>query len=183
MIKEWFEKDASYFNEFVHAMFHGNVDEMNLYMNDVALKTFSYFDTGGGTSDGKDPERFSAGKAITSNPKEQDSCACFYHGFVLGLLVDNAKNYMLKSNRESGYGRYDVVMEPKNADDVAVIIEFKVLNERHGEKSLEDTVKHALQQIEDKKYETALLQRGISKQNILKYGFAFYGEKCLIGKV
>lgn len=162
MIKGWFQKDRL-LNKFVSAMFKGNVREMNLYMNDVALNTFSYFDAGNRPSDGKEPERF-------------------YHGFVLGLIVDRAKDYMVKSNRESGYGRYDVVMEPKDANDVAVIMEFKAFDAYDGEKTLEDTAVNALKQIEEKKYDADLLQRGIPAGRILKYGFAFEGEKCLITK-
>ena len=160
MIKGWFAKSYE-FGEFVTAMLRGRVREMNRYMNDVALNTFSYFDTGNRPSDRKDPERF-------------------YHGFVLGLIVDRAKDYIVKSNRESGYGRYDVVMEPKNINDVAVIMEFKVFDTYDDEKTLEDTAANALKQIEDKKYDADLLQRGIPGDHILKYGFAFEGEKCLI---
>ena len=162
MIKGWFEENFA-FNDFVSAMFRGNVREMNRYMNDVALTTFSYFDVGNRPSGRKEPERF-------------------YHGFVLGLLVDNAKNYVVKSNRESGYGRYDVVMEPKNGNDVAVIMEFKVFDTEDEEETLADTAANALKQIEEKKYDTDLLNRGIPAENILKYGFAFEGEKCLIQK-
>ena len=162
MIKGWFQKDRL-LNKFVSAMFRGDVREMNLYMNDVALNTFSYFDTGKNASGRKEPERF-------------------YHGFVLGLIVDRAKDYIVKSNRESGYGRYDVVMEPKDIKSPAVIMEFKVFDTYDEEKSLEDTAANALKQIEDKKYDTDLLARGIPAENILKYGFAFEGEKCLIQK-
>jgi len=98
----------------------------------------------------------------------------------VGLLVDRTHGYILKSNRESGYGRYDVILEPKDVKNKAVIIEFKVLSKARGEKSLEDTAANALKQIEDKKYDTDLLSRGIPKENILKYGFAFEGEQCLI---
>lgn len=83
-----------------------DVDAMNEYMNRVALQTFSYFDTGDRAS-GAEPERF-------------------YHGFVLGLLVDLQDRYYLKSNRESGFGRYDVMLEPKNpGKDNAVILNLK----------------------------------------------------------
>ena len=95
-------------------------------------------------------------------------------------MVDRAKDYILKSNRESGFGRYDVVLEPKDISCNAVIIEFKVFSPRTGEKSLEDTAANALAQIEEKKYDTDLLQRGIPAERIFKYGFAFKGEECLI---
>ena len=161
MIRGWFGASDS-FSEFVSAMFRGDELEMNLFMEEVARSTFSSFDSGKSPS-WKQPERF-------------------YHGFVLGLLVNDTRNYMVKSNRESGFGRYDVVMEPKDAKDIAVIMEFKVFDQRRGEKDLEDTARNALQQIEDKKYDTDLLARGIPEDHILKYGFAFEGEKCLIRK-
>lgn len=162
LVSGWFEATSD-FGDFVNAMFRGEEDEMNYYMNEVALGTFSSFDTGLSPSGNKQPERF-------------------YHGFVLGLMVDRAKNYIVKSNRESGFGRYDVVMEPKDPADVAVIMEFKVFNEKKGEKTLEDTAENALKQIDEKKYDTDLLQRGIPADRIYKYGFAFEGEKCLIKK-
>ena len=162
MVRGWFDETED-FGEFVSAMFKGDVKGMNRYMNMVALNTFSYFDAGNKPSGQKEPERF-------------------YHGFVLGLIVDKADSYVVKSNRESGYGRYDVVMEPKNTEDVAVIMEFKVFGPEDDEKALSDTAANALKQIEEKKYDTDLLQRGIPAGNILKYGFAFEGEKCLIVK-
>ena len=134
---------------------------MNVYMNRVALRTFSYFDVGRKPSE-EEPERF-------------------YHGFVLGLLVELASRYSIISNRESGFGRYDVILEPKNPkEDDAIILEFKVFDATE-EKSLEETVKKALEQIEEKQYEASLLEKGISKEKIRKYGFAFEGKKVLIG--
>lgn len=133
---------------------------MNVYMNRVALTTFSYFDTGKKPSD-EEPERF-------------------YHGFVLGLMVELSGRYILTSNRESGFGRYDVMLEPLYPEkDDGIIIEFKVLD-KDEEKELSDTVEAALKQIEEKKYETALTAKGIPKEKIRKYGFAFSGKKILI---
>ena len=181
MVRGWFKGTKAQYNGFMKALLQGDVRGMNHYMNHVALKTFSYFDTGKNPSY-EEPERFPSGKATTSSFEEQNSCACFYHGFVLGLIVDLEPDYIITSNRESGFGRYDVVIEPRNPEKGdAIILEFKVYDSEE-ENDLKETVQSALLQIEEKQYEAGLLARGIPKEKIQKYGFAFQGKKVLIGR-
>ncbi len=160
MIRNWFGDYEEPYNDFIKSLLLGDLDAMNDYMNEVALATFSYFDTGKNPSK-EEPERF-------------------YHGFVLGLMVDLNDRYVLTSNRESGFGRYDVMLEPRNPGDDAMILEFKVFQPKK-EKDLQDTVKAALQQINAKKYEASLIEKGIPKERIRTYGFAFQGKQVLIG--
>ena len=165
IILRWFSPAKNETNEFVKALISGDIESMNEYMNDVALRTFSVFDSGKHTSDKKAPENF-------------------FHGFVLGLMVDQSENYIITSNRESGYGRYDIMLEPKDKQSKkypGIVIEFKVINPRK-EKSLEETVTAALEQIEDKNYDAELIKRGVNKGNIYHYGFAFRGKEVLIGE-
>ena len=158
MVRGWFDRVYSDYNDFEKALLLGDVEAMNEYMNRVSSDMFSYFDT----TTRIEPERF-------------------YHGFVLGLMVSLENRYIITSNRESGFGRYDIMLEPKNKEEVAIIIEFKVFNTRR-DKSIEDTVQAALQQIEDKNYEADLIARGVPKENIRKYGFAFQGKEVCIGE-
>ena len=163
MILRWFTPAKRETNEFIKALINGDVESMNAYMNKVTLKTISYFDSGNSPSD-EEPERF-------------------FHGLVLGLMVDQTENYIITSNRESGYGRYDIMLEPiekSNENLQCIVIEFKVINPKK-EKTLEETVEAALKQIEDKGYDAELIKRGVKKENIHHYGFAFKGKKVLIG--
>lgn len=160
MVREWFKPAKYEYNSFVKALLLGDLDAMNDYMNIVSEEIFSSFDTGKRPSKSQ-PERF-------------------YHGFVLGLMVDLADRYIITSNRESGFGRYDIMIEPKQKEAEAFIIEFKVFNPRR-EASLEETVQNALAQIEEKEYAAELIKRGIAQDHINKYGFAFKGKEVLIG--
>ena len=97
------------------------------------------------------------------------------------MIVNLSDAYKVRSNRESGFGRYDVMIEPLDKSQKAFIFEFKVLDPDEDEKTLEDTLANARAQIEEKKYETELILSGYSPEQIRKYGFAFKGKECLIG--
>ena len=160
MIQGWFGNASVRYNDFIKALLSDDIDYMNQYMNQVALQTFSFFDTGKKPADQEEPERF-------------------YHGFVLGLMVELADKYRITSNRESGLGRYDIVLEPLKKNEMAYVIEFKVHKPKR-EKDLQETAENALRQIEEKNYDAELLARGIQKEQIRHLGFAFSGKRVLI---
>ena len=162
MIEGWFGKCRRVHNAFLQALLSHDLEGMNEYMNDLSDELFSSFDTGKNPSGKAQPEKF-------------------YHGFVLGLMVELRGLYYISSNKESGFGRYDILMEPKEKGADAFIIEFKVVHTKQGE-TLESAVQAALKQIEEKKYDTVLRNRGIRPEKIRKYGFAFSGKVVSIGE-
>ena len=161
MVKDWFAPARLEYNEFLKALFADDVKGMNKFINRVSNAVISYFDTGSGPA-GKETERF-------------------YHGFVLGMMVELSGEYVLRSNRESGYGRYDVMLYRKDLTGNGVIFEFKS-RDFEDEKDLEETAAEALRQIEEKNYEAELVSLGFPPEKIYKYGFGFAGKEVLIRK-
>ena len=127
-----------------------NLDEFEKKFKILVSQMFSYMDIGENTAEN------------------------FYHAFVLGMLVGLKDTYYVNSNRESGIGRYDIMLEPKEKNGNSFIMEFKVL-ENEAEKTIEDTIENAKRQIEEKGYEANLKERGFS--NITKMVFAFKGKE------
>lgn len=159
LVKDWFMPDNDAYAAFLAALITGDLDAMNTEMSSLSAELFSTFDTGGKTAEK------------------------FYHGFVLGLLVSLKDRFTLRSNRESGFGRYDVMLVPNQPQkDRAYILEFKQTSSP-TKAALERAVDEALQQIEEKDYAQDLIAQGIPPHRILKLGLAFSGKKVLIGTV
>lgn len=157
MIRCWFDTGSGALSDFVIALLACDIDALNACMTQMAEERFSFFDATGRT-----PENF-------------------YHGFVLGMLVQLKDRFIISSNRESGYGRYDVMLEPKNPrHDDAYILEFKV-RQPGREATLEETLHNAKLQITAKAYDRELVKRGIEKRRIHALGIVFDQKKVLIG--
>ena len=193
MIEQWFGEEKFNYNNFVKSLLNGDIESMNEYMNRVTRGVISYFDTGKTPSD-EESERLASCYDCrgVANGSSLNCCSNlyamteksshFYHGLVLGLMVDQVDNYILSSNRESGFGRYDIMLEPidkNNEKYPGIVIEFKVFNQKK-EDTLEETVENALRQIKEKDYDAELIKRGVKKENIRHYGFAFRGKEVLI---
>lgn len=174
IIEDWFARFAPSYNEFIKALLLGDTRAMNTYMNRTALATFSCLACVKRSS-GPFLSSFDTGKrpSATTEPER------FYHGFVLGLMVDLADRYSITSNRESGFGRYDVLLEPYSKNDTAIILEFKV-RDPEEEKTLLDCAEAALKQIEEMKYAATLESKGFSTDKIRAYAFAFEGKTVLV---
>ena len=130
-----------------------NLDEYERKFEILVKEMFSYMDVGENTAEN------------------------FYHAFVLGILVALKDSYYVNSNRESGIGRYDIMLEPKNQNGNAFIMEFKVYREGK-EENIKETIDNAKRQIEEKEYERNLKERGFN--NITKMIYVFKGKEVSI---
>ena len=155
IVKSWFNDSvhSDFLRTMLKSLINGQIEVFATHFREYVQSSFSYFDTGG-----KVPEKI-------------------YHAFVLGLLVGLRPNYEIKSNREGGYGRYDVMVIPQDASQAGIIIEFKSVDLEEV-KDLEQVAQLALQQIEEKGYQQELLDRGIHE--IIKLGIVFRGKEVLV---
>jgi hypothetical protein len=153
IVTNWFSDKVpgNSLREILKDLVNLNLDEFQKKFRVLVEEMFSYMDVGKNTAEN------------------------FYHAFVLGLLVGLRDTYYVNSNRESGYGRYDIMLEPKEKNGNSFIFEFKVL-EDDREKTLEDTIENAKKQIKERKYEEDLQMRGFT--NITKIVFAFRGKEA-----
>ena len=152
IIRDWFKDKVigNDLNTILKDLITLNLTEFEKKFRILAMQMFSYMDVGENTAEN------------------------FYHAFVLGMLVGLKDSYYVNSNRESGIGRYDIMLEPKDKNGNAFIMEFKVTEDLE-EKTIEETIENAKKQIEEKQYETSLKERGFN--NITKMVFAFKGKE------
>ena len=164
MVRGWFSPARVRYDQFSRALLEGDTRVATRCLADVTRACVSSFDSGTHPSESSEPERF-------------------YHGLVLGLLASLRGRYAVESNRESGFGRYDVALVPNDGSegsDPAVVMEFKVFDDWE-ERTLADTVASARAQIEEKRYVAGLVERGIVPGRIRTYGIAFRGKEVLVG--
>ena len=152
IIREWFNDKVigNNLNTILKDLVTLNLEEFEEKFKQLVIEMFSFMDVGKNTAEN------------------------FYHAFVLGMLVGLKDSYYVKSNRESGFGRYDIMLEPKDKNENSFVIEFKVYKEEK-EKTIEDTIENAKKQIEERKYAEDLEERGYTK--ITKMVFAFKGKE------
>ena len=152
IVREWFNDKVigNNLNTILKDLITLNLKEFEKKFEILVRQMFSFMDVGENTAEN------------------------FYHAFVLGMLVGLKDNYYVKSNRESGYGRYDIMLEPKDKNGNSFIMEFKVYREEK-EKDINDTIESAKKQIEERKYEENLQEKGFT--NITKMVFAFRGKE------
>ncbi len=161
MFSRWLDSMEYPEGDFSDALLDGDLTAMDRILNDILISSISFYDSGAKPSKSRLPENF-------------------YHGLVLGLIASLRNLYAVTSNRESGFGRYDVLLEPLTAVDDAIILEFKVHDGKKGQ-DMEATVDAAIQQILHKQYAAALEAKGICRDRIRIYGFAFEGKRALAG--
>ena len=152
IIREWFNDKVigNNLNTILKDLVTLNLEEFEEKFKQLVIEMFSFMDVGENTAEN------------------------FYHAFVLGMLVGLKDSYYVKSNRESGFGRYDIMLEPKDKNGNSFVMEFKVLEDEE-EKTIEDTIENAKKQIEERKYEEILQEKGF--KNITKMVFAFKGKE------
>jgi len=162
VIKRWIGNKERKLNEFSEALLSKNIEKMHIRINDILLSVVSYYDIA--DNDNKElPERF-------------------YHGLILGLIVELKEKYIIKSNRESGFGRYDVCLIPRDKKNDAFILEFKIVKNA-SEESLNTAFSEAIMQIENKKYSQKLVNEGIREKNIMKYVLVFCKKEVFIREI
>ena len=152
IIRDWFNNKVvgNNLNSILKDLIQLNLKEFERKFKVLVKEMFSYMDVGENTAEN------------------------FYHAFVLGMLVGLKDSYYVNSNRASGFGRYDIMLEPKDKNGNSFIMEFKVMEDME-EKTIEDTIENAKKQIEEKGYEENLKERGF--KNITKMVYAFSGKE------
>ena len=153
IIMHWFEDSIGddEYDLMLKSLVSGDIKEFEAIFSEFVLKSFSYFDTAD-----DEPEKV-------------------YHSFVLGMLIGLGKNYQVKSNRESGHGRYDVMVIPKDKSKLGIVMEFK---KPRGRELLKTVAKNALKQIKEKRYDQELKEQGV--KDILFLGIGFKKKKVAI---